>query len=55
MPKSKAMYATVTDLYDKQGLDVEEIAAVLSISEDVVAEMIADYEMQLDATYGQMH
>jgi DNA-binding transcriptional regulator LsrR (DeoR family) len=48
----KELYADITDLYDEQGLDVEEIAAILSVPEQIVAEVIADFEEQLDATYG---
>lgn len=52
MSNMKRLYETVTDMYDRLGLDAEEIAAILCVSEEVVTEMVADYEQQLDATYG---
>ena len=52
MSKMKQLYAEITDLYDEQGLAADEIAAVLAVPEQIVAEVIAVFEAQLDATYG---
>jgi DNA-binding transcriptional regulator LsrR (DeoR family) len=53
MSKMKQLYAEITDLYDEQGLAADEIAAVLAVPQSVVEEVIADFEAQLDMSYGE--
>ena len=53
MSRMKQLYAEITDLYDEQGLDVYEIAAILSVPEQIVIEVIADFEQHLDIAYGE--
>lgn len=53
MSKMKDLYAEITDLYDEQGLDAEEIAAITSVPQHIVEEIVADFELQLDEVYGE--
>lgn len=53
MAKMKELYAEIAALYDEEGLSAEEIAAVTSVPQHIVEEIIADFEEQLDAVYGE--
>jgi hypothetical protein len=52
MSKMKELYCEITELYDEQGLAADEIAAITSVPQEIVEEIIADFEEQLDAVYG---
>lgn len=49
----KRLYEEITNLYDEQGLDAEEIAAITATPQNIVEDIIADFEEQLDAVYGE--
>lgn len=52
MAKSKELYSEITALYDEQHLSAEEIAAILVVPQEVVEQVIVDYEQLLDEVYG---
>jgi DNA-directed RNA polymerase specialized sigma24 family protein len=52
MSKFKELYGEITMLYDEQQLSSEEIAAILVVPQDIVEQVIVDYEQVLDEVYG---
>jgi DNA-directed RNA polymerase specialized sigma24 family protein len=52
MAKAKELYGEITALYDEQELSAEEISAILNVPQDVVEQVIVDYEQLLDSVYG---